>query len=101
MLAEGYRLIADGYASVGNIFPQMQRGVDWVGPVMDTIEPERQQKLPAAELQQLSRDSQIGQRMVFAICIHVCNFGVDGFFEMVWALERSRPGSRAPCPGAR
>ena len=25
--------------------------------------------------------------MVFAICIHVCNFGVDGFFEMVWALE--------------
>ena len=25
--------------------------------------------------------------MVFAICIHVCNFRVDGFFEMVWALE--------------
>ena len=25
--------------------------------------------------------------MVFAIFIHVCNFRVDGFFEMVWAVE--------------
>ena len=25
--------------------------------------------------------------MVFAICIHVCNFRVDGFFEMVWVVE--------------
>ena len=25
--------------------------------------------------------------MVFAVCIHVCDFGVDGFFEMVRALE--------------
>ncbi len=35
-----------------NIFPQMQRRVDWAGAVMDKIEPERRERLPANELQQ-------------------------------------------------
>jgi 3-hydroxyacyl-CoA dehydrogenase len=34
-----------------NLFPQMQRRVDWTGEVMERIEPERRSKLPAAELQ--------------------------------------------------
>ena len=35
-----------------NIFPQMQRRVDWAGAAMDKIEPDRRKKLPASELQQ-------------------------------------------------
>ncbi|MBG1231053.1 3-hydroxyacyl-CoA dehydrogenase [Aestuariivirga litoralis] len=35
-----------------NIFPQMQRRVDWTGPVMDQIEAQRRVRLPEAELQQ-------------------------------------------------
>jgi len=32
------------------LFPSMQRRVDWAGPVADTVEAERRERLPAAEL---------------------------------------------------
>jgi L-gulonate 3-dehydrogenase len=49
----GIRDYCERYQGIySNIFPQMQRRVDWAGAVMDTIEPDRRQKLPARELQQ-------------------------------------------------
>jgi L-gulonate 3-dehydrogenase len=44
-----------------NMFPQMQRRVDWAGPVLDTIEPERRKLLPESELQnrQMWRDKRL------------------------------------------
>ncbi|MCB1490028.1 MAG: 3-hydroxyacyl-CoA dehydrogenase [Bauldia sp.] len=33
-----------------NLFPQMQRRVDWTGPVMDVIERDRREKLPEKDL---------------------------------------------------
>ncbi len=44
-----------------NIFPQMQRRVDWSGPVMDQIEPQRRARLAEKELQprQLWRDKRL------------------------------------------
>jgi len=33
-----------------NLFPQMQRRVDWAGPVLETVERERRQRLPEADL---------------------------------------------------
>ena len=49
----GIRDYCERYQAIySNIFPQMQRRVDWAGAVMDKIEPERRKKLPASELQQ-------------------------------------------------
>ena len=49
----GIRDYCERYQGIySNIFPQMQRRVDWAGAVMDTIEPERRKSLPASELQQ-------------------------------------------------
>ncbi len=49
----GIRDYCERYQGIySNIFPQMQRRVDWAGAVMDTIEPERRKSLPAGELQQ-------------------------------------------------
>ncbi len=33
-----------------NLFPQMQRRVDWAGPVLETVERERRRRLPATDL---------------------------------------------------
>ena len=47
----GIRDYAQRYQSIySNIFPQMQRRVDWSGPVMDDIEKERRKLLPADRL---------------------------------------------------
>jgi L-gulonate 3-dehydrogenase len=49
----GVRDYAERYQGIySNIFPQMQRRVDWAGPVMDIIEAERREKLSADQLQQ-------------------------------------------------
>jgi L-gulonate 3-dehydrogenase len=64
----GIREYCERYQSIyANIFPQMQRRVDWAGTVMDKIEPDRRQKLPADELQQrqLWRD-----RRLMALAAH-------------------------------
>lgn len=44
-----------------NLFPQMQRRVDWAGKVMDVIEPERRKHTPANGLQerQMWRDKRL------------------------------------------
>jgi L-gulonate 3-dehydrogenase len=58
----GIREYCERYQYIyANIFPQMQRRVDWAGEVMNSIEPERREKLPAAELQQRQvwRDKQL------------------------------------------
>jgi L-gulonate 3-dehydrogenase len=58
----GIRDYCERYQGIySNIFPQMQRRVDWAGAVMDTIEPDRRQKLPARELQkrQVWRDKRL------------------------------------------
>jgi L-gulonate 3-dehydrogenase len=64
----GIREYCERYQSIyANIFPQMQRRVDWAGTVMDKIEPDRRQKLPADDLQQrqLWRD-----RRLMALAAH-------------------------------
>ena len=49
----GIRDYCERYQGIySNIFPQMQRRVDWAGAVMDRIEPERRKRVPANELQQ-------------------------------------------------
>jgi L-gulonate 3-dehydrogenase len=49
----GVRDYAERYQGIySNIFPQMQRRVDWTGEVMDTVEPQRRQRLAADKLQQ-------------------------------------------------
>ena len=46
----GIRDYVERYQSIySNIFPQMQRRVDWAGEVMDEIEPARRALLPAAD----------------------------------------------------
>lgn len=64
----GVRDYAERYQGIyANLFPQMQRRVDWVGPVMETVEPERRKILPANKLQerQLWRD-----RRLMALAAH-------------------------------
>ncbi len=58
----GVRDYAERYQGIyENIFPQMMRRVDWTGPVMDTVEPERRKLLPASQLQerQVWRDKRL------------------------------------------
>jgi 3-hydroxyacyl-CoA dehydrogenase len=58
----GIRDYCERYQGIySNIFPQMQRRVDWAGEVMDVIEPERRKHLPAEELQkrQIWRDKRL------------------------------------------
>ena len=58
----GVRDYCERYQGIySNIFPQMLRRVDWAGPVMDTIEPERRQRVPADRLQdrQVWRDKRL------------------------------------------
>jgi L-gulonate 3-dehydrogenase len=58
----GIRDYCERYQNIySNIFPQMQRRVDWSGEVMNVIEPERRKQLPASELQQRQvwRDKQL------------------------------------------
>jgi 3-hydroxyacyl-CoA dehydrogenase len=58
----GVRDYAQRYQGIYvNLFPQMQRRVDWAGEVMDRIEPERRKHLPATQLQerQMWRDKRL------------------------------------------
>jgi 3-hydroxyacyl-CoA dehydrogenase len=58
----GVRDYAERYQKIyENLFPQMQRRVDWLGPVMETVEPERRKLLPADKLQerQVWRDKRL------------------------------------------
>jgi len=56
------------YQSIySNIFPQMQRRVDWAGPVLETVEGERRKSLPKDRLveRQVWRD-----RRLMALAAH-------------------------------
>ncbi len=58
----GVRDYAERYQRIyENLFPQMQRRVDWTGKVMDEIERDRRQHVPAARLQdrQVWRDKRL------------------------------------------
>ena len=58
----GVRDYAERYQGIyENLFPQMQRRVDWTGKVMDEVEPERRKRTPAAKLQerQMWRDKRL------------------------------------------
>ena len=58
----GVRDYAERYQRIyENLFPQMQRRVDWAGQVMDEIERERRQQVPAGKLQdrQVWRDKRL------------------------------------------
>jgi len=58
----GIRDYVERYQSIySNIFPQMQRRVDWAGPVMDKIESERRLRLAQDQLQdrQVWRDKRL------------------------------------------
>lgn len=58
----GVRDYAERYQGIyANIFPSVQRRVDWTGPVMDDIEPERRRKLDADDLvkRQMWRDRRL------------------------------------------
>jgi 3-hydroxyacyl-CoA dehydrogenase len=58
----GVRDYAERYQGIyENLFPQMQRRVDWTGKVMDVIEPERRKHTPAEKLQtrQMWRDKRL------------------------------------------
>ena len=58
----GVRDYAERYQAIySNIFSQMQRRVDWTGPVMDKIEKERRQQLTLGQLQarQVWRDKRL------------------------------------------
>ena len=58
----GVRDYAERYQGIyENLFPQMQRRVDWTGEVMDAVETDRRKRLPAGELQQRQvwRDKQL------------------------------------------
>jgi L-gulonate 3-dehydrogenase len=59
---QGVRDYAERYQGIyENIFPQMQRRVDWSGAVMDKIESERRKRVPLEELQsrQVWRDQRL------------------------------------------
>ncbi|MCB1380983.1 MAG: 3-hydroxyacyl-CoA dehydrogenase, partial [Alphaproteobacteria bacterium] len=64
----GIRDYCERYQSIySNIFPQMQRRVDWAGPVLEQIEGERRRKLPGDKL----RDRQIWRdRRLMALAAH-------------------------------
>ena len=64
----GIRDYCERYQSIySKLFPQMQRRVDWAGPVMDQIEAERRKRLPADEL----RDRQVWRdRRLMALAAH-------------------------------
>jgi L-gulonate 3-dehydrogenase len=58
----GIRDYCERYQGIySNIFPQMQRRVDWSGEVMAVVEPDRRKKLPADKLQerQVWRDKRL------------------------------------------
>ncbi len=58
----GVRDYAERYQGIyENLFPQMQRRVDWTGAVMDEVEPERRKRTPAARLpaRQVWRDKRL------------------------------------------
>jgi L-gulonate 3-dehydrogenase len=58
----GVRDYAERYQRIyENLFPQMQRRVDWTGKVMDEIEKDRRQHVPASKLQdrQMWRDKRL------------------------------------------
>jgi L-gulonate 3-dehydrogenase len=58
----GVRDYAERYQQIFvRLFPQMQRRVDWAGPVMDVVEAERRKLLPADKLQerQVWRDKRL------------------------------------------
>lgn len=64
----GVRDYAERYQRIyENLFPQMQRRVDWTGAVMDEVEKDRRSKLPAEKLQdrQVWRD-----RRLMALAAH-------------------------------
>lgn len=64
----GVRDYAERYQRIyENLFPQMQRRVDWTGPVMDTVELERRKRVAADQLQarQVWRD-----RRLMALAAH-------------------------------
>jgi len=64
----GVRDYAERYQGIyENLFPQMQRRIDWTGAVMDVIEPERRRRTPRQELQerQVWRD-----RRLMALAAH-------------------------------
>ena len=58
----GIRDYCERYQGIySNIFPQMQRRVDWSGEVMTMVEPERRKKVPAEKLRerQIWRDKRL------------------------------------------
>jgi len=58
----GVRDYAERYQGIyENLFPQMQRRVDWTGKVMDVVEPERRKRIPADRLpeRQMWRDKRL------------------------------------------
>lgn len=64
----GVRDYAERYQGIyENLFPQMQRRVDWTGEVMNVIEPERRKRIPRNRLQdrQIWRD-----RRLMALAAH-------------------------------
>jgi len=64
----GVRDYAERYQGIYvKLFPQMQRRIDWSGPVMDRIETERRKRLPKGDLRkrQLWRD-----RRLMALAAH-------------------------------
>jgi L-gulonate 3-dehydrogenase len=64
----GVRDYAERYQSIySNIFPQIQHRVDWIGPVMETVEGERRKALPKDKLvgRQVWRD-----RRLMALAAH-------------------------------
>ncbi len=64
----GVRDYAQRYQGIyEKLFPQMQRRVDWTGPVMDEVEAARRSQVPAADLQkrQIWRD-----RQLMALAVH-------------------------------
>ncbi|MCB1814859.1 MAG: 3-hydroxyacyl-CoA dehydrogenase, partial [Candidatus Competibacteraceae bacterium] len=64
----GVRDYAERYQSIyERIFPSMQRRVDWTGDIMDTVEEQRRQAVPAEQLgeRQVWRD-----RRLMALAAH-------------------------------
>jgi 3-hydroxyacyl-CoA dehydrogenase len=64
----GIRDYCERYQSIySRLFPQMQRRVDWAGPVMDEIEAERSRRLPREKL----RERQVWRdRRLMALAAH-------------------------------
>jgi 3-hydroxyacyl-CoA dehydrogenase len=58
----GVRDYVERYQGIyANLFPQMQRRVDWAGPVIETVERERRRRVPAGDLgkRQVWRDKRL------------------------------------------